>query len=58
MHTFRTEKLKTSSTLSHHVWDKDLGPEPNLKWEILANAHSYKKGNRNCDLCLTENYTS
>ena len=24
MHTFRTENLKTSSTLSHHVWDKNL----------------------------------
>ena len=48
------QKITTSSTLSHHVWNKNLGPEPNLKWDILAKAPSYRKGNRNCDLCLTE----
>ena len=53
-HAFRNEHLKTSTTLSHHVWDNDLGTEPNLRWDILGRAPAYKKGNRNCDLCLTE----
>ena len=36
------------------MWDKELGPEPDIEWSILAHAPAYKLGQRNCDLCLTE----
>ena len=52
--SFRNEASKTKTTLSNHVWDQNLAPEPKIKWSILAKAPSYKKGNRYCDLCLTE----
>ena len=53
-HSFRHEHLKTATTLSHHIWDNNLGNDPNLRWQIIGRAPAYKKGNRNCDLCLTE----
>ena len=31
-----------------------MGPEPNIKWEILRKARIYTKGSKHCDLCLTE----
>ena len=41
-------------TLCHNIWDKQLGTEPTLKWEILEKAYPYTKGSRNCGLCLAE----
>ena len=32
----------------------DFGMINDIKWSIIARAPSYKKGNRQCDLCLTE----
>ena len=52
--SFRHESQKHATALSTHVWDKDLGPEPDIEWSILAHAPAYKLGQRNCDLCLTE----
>ena len=52
--SFRNEANKAKTTLSNHVWDQNLAPEPKIKWSILAKAPSYQKGNRYCDLCLTE----
>ena len=54
MESFRNEASKNKTALSAYVWDQDLAPEPKIKWSILANAPSYKKGSRYCDLCLTE----
>ena len=52
--SFRHEKKKHSTALSTHVWEKDLGPDPDIEWSVLAHAPSYRLGQRNCDLCLTE----
>ena len=53
-HSFRHEAYKNSTTLSHHIWEKQLGTEPTLKWEVLEHAHPYTKGSRSCGLCLAE----
>ena len=52
-YTFRHEAAKHSTTLSQHVHEKELAPET-LKWEIIDKAPSYTKGQRYCNLCLTE----
>ena len=52
--SFRHERYQTSTTLSHHLWDKNLNEDPDLVWSIIDKAPSYKIGNRYCDLCLTE----
>ena len=53
-YTFRHTAAKNATTLSQHVHDKGLGPDPELKWEIIDRAPSYQKGHRYCSLCLTE----
>ena len=53
-YTFRHEKAKNATTLSQHVHEKGMNPEPILKWEIIDRAPSYRKGQRYCNLCLTE----
>ena len=52
--SFRNENVKSSTTLSSHVWASGLNPEPKIKWSILAKAEPYQKGGRMCDLCLSE----
>ena len=52
--SFKNKKKKNSTTLSAHIWEANLGPAPKIQWSILAKATSYKRGNRACDLCLTE----
>ena len=52
--SFRHEHLKNATALSAYVWEKDLGPNPNLSWTILAKARTYDKGGKMCNLCLTE----
>ena len=52
--SFRHETHRNSTTLSQHVWDKQLGKEPKLVWEIISKAHAYTKGARACSLCLGE----
>ena len=53
-YTFRHGTAKHSTTLSQHVHESGLNPEPALKWEIIDKAPSYSKGQRYCNLCLTE----
>ena len=53
-HSFRHEEHKNSTTLSHYIWERDLGNNPNLKWEIVKNTPVYRKGGKHCELCLTE----
>ena len=52
--SFKREGKKNATTLSRHVWEKGLGKEPKIKWEILAKVPKYKLGTRSCNLCLTE----
>ena len=52
--SFRTETLKYATTLSKHIWEENLGPNPDLTWTILSRANEYKKGGKYCDLCLSE----
>ena len=52
--SFRNEGLKNATALASYVWEKQLGPNPDIKWEILDKAPAYSLGSRNCDLCLTE----
>ena len=50
-------KLKTqskSTTLSQHVWKKQMNPSPAIKWEIITKCPTYKPGNKSCNLCTTE----
>ena len=42
--SFRNEGSKHKTTLSSHIWEKKLNPEPKIKWSIVARAPSYKKG--------------
>ena len=52
--SFRHETHRNATTLSHHIWENDLGTNPDLKWEIIDKAPAYHKGGRACQLCLTE----
>ena len=52
--SFRNSSYKHSTTLSTYVWEKGLNPNPNIKWSIIGRATSYRKGSRQCDLCLSE----
>ena len=54
--SFRDSKYKYETTLSKFIWEKELGPEPDIKWTIVSKAHPYKTGKKYCDLCLTEKY--
>ena len=53
-HSFRHETAKNATTLPQHIYGKGLNPEPTIKWEIIDRAPSYRKGQRYCNLCLTE----
>ena len=52
--SFRHETNKNATTLSQHIWNKNLGQEPDIKWEIIDKAMPYKKGARFCGLCTAE----
>ena len=53
-YSFKHENQKNATTLSHFIWDRKLGPDPRIKWEIVKTALPYQKGSRACALCLTE----
>ena len=59
--SFREIEKEKSTTLAKYIWAKKLNIdkdgnifEPTVKWEILKQCQTYKPGNRDCDLCLTE----
>ena len=52
--SFRNEIYRRETTLSGFIWDNGLEGRPNIKWEILRKTQVYKKGQRYCDLCLSE----
>ena len=53
-HSFKNKSKKFATTLSTYTWNKNLDPEPNIKWEIIKKCRTYQPGNQNCDLCLSE----
>ena len=54
LQNFEKEHLKKSTTLSLHVWENNLNPDPEIKWELLRICSAYKPGNKACDLCISE----
>ena len=52
--SFSVRQRSHCRMLSTYVWQKGLNPNPRIKWKIAGRASSYKKGGRQCDLCLTE----
>ena len=47
-----------NTTLAAYVWDcRDRGLNPTVKWEIFRKAKPYKRGQRRCDVCITEKLT-
>ena len=51
---FRNANTKNATALSKYVWEKSLNPNPDIKWEIITTAPTYRRGQRYCSLCLTE----
>jgi len=45
--SFRHESQKHATALSTHVWDKELGPEPDIEWSILVACHGYFNNHQN-----------
>ena len=52
--SFRTQYKSNATALSQCVWEQNLQPNPTVNWEILQHTHTYKPGNRMCDLCTSE----
>ena len=52
--SFVKDNHKSDTTLSNFVWDNELGNNPNIKWEVITKGFVYKRGQRYCDLCLSE----
>ena len=49
------EKKGTGTALSAKVWElKNAGKTVKVEPRIIRRAHTYKTGDSNCDLCLTE----
>ena len=42
--TFRDQSKQNSTTLAQYIWRKQLGPNPNIKWEILKTSETYRPG--------------
>ena len=52
--SFRNEEKQNATSLSKFVWENNMGPEPNIKWDIVKKGQIYQRGQRYCDLCLSE----
>ena len=60
--TFRTETKKNATALSSYIWTNEINrnrenneiTEPKIKWTIEKTCRTYKPGDKNCDLCLSE----
>ena len=52
--TFRDQSKQNSTTLAQYIWRKQLGPSPNIKWEILKTSETYQPGQNTCNLCTEE----
>ena len=54
--SFRLEDYKSETTLSKHVWDQQLNPNPDIVWKFLQKCDVYDTGRKSCDLCLSEKF--
>ena len=52
--SFKNGSRRNETVLSQHIWNKGLNPSPEITWEVLKHAQTYRRGNRFCDLCTTE----
>ena len=53
--SFKNTNYAKSTELSKYVWNlKDRDQPFEIKWEIAAQAKSYRPGARRCNLCLME----
>ena len=53
--SFNNFCYRNDTELSTYVWSqKTLGGTPQIGWSVLARANSYRSGDRQCSLCLTE----
>ena len=53
--SFKHKNKSSETTLSRHIWKlKDNGVPFKTTWSIMANAPSYNKKIRSCQLCLME----
>ena len=53
--SFNNFCYRNDTELSTYVWSqKTHGGTPQLGWSVIARAKSYKSGDRQCSLCLTE----
>lgn len=53
--SFMHRNKSCETTLSRHIWElKDKGVPFKTTWSIMANAPSYSKQTRLCQLCLME----
>ena len=53
-HSFREESKKSSTSLSLHIWENNLNPNPSVKWKILEKCKAYSPGSKFCNLCISE----
>ena len=54
---FRNPGARDRTKLAGHVWElKDEGLVPELKWQFLATAPTYKPSTKTCRLCIAEKF--
>ena len=55
--SFTNPKRQHDTTLSEYVWEREsAGHHPSITSEVLSHAPAYRKGQRECQLCLEEKY--
>ena len=52
--SFKHQKYSHETTLSTYAWAHNLNPTPNVTFKIEKKCTTYKPGQNNCDLCLSE----
>ena len=56
--TFRNKSKQKSTELSKHIWElKWSSIQCEISWDIASRTCSYTGCTRNCELCLTEQFT-
>ena len=51
---FRSQNQKKQTSLASFVWNRNLGPEPNISWQIIKKCKIYEPSATFCGLCNTE----
>eukprot|EP00116_Pleurobrachia_bachei_P010015 sb/3470277/ len=55
MSDFRLPHHRNTTKLSEKVWElKGQGRDYQIKWKVIRKGHTYKPGQRSCDLCVSE----